>query len=109
MTGGMEWDGVEWQWRYKSTRADTAYYKKAGWKSVHMDSRVQVGWHELHTVTVLLDSRSYTGGNAGKSRGFLDDLEAKSLKIAPGALQESAPVQSENRKTGRAFGNLLVV
>lgn len=24
----------------------------------------------LHTVTVLLDSRSYTGGNAGKSRDF---------------------------------------
>lgn len=43
---------------------------KAGWKSVHMNPQVQVGWHELHTVTVLLDSRSYTGGNAGKSRDF---------------------------------------
>ena len=44
---------------------------------------MQVGWHELHTMTMLLEIRNYTGGNARKSKGLLTGLEAKNLKIAP--------------------------
>ena len=64
-----------------------------------MNPQMQVGWHELHTMIILLDSRNYSGGNAGKSKGLLTGLKAKNLKIAPTFSQESATVWSEKRKT----------
>ena len=75
---GMGWDGMGWNAsRSTNPHEQTIPTIKARWKTIHMNPQMQVGLHELHTMIILLDSRNYTGGNAGKSKGLLTGLEAQ--------------------------------
>lgn len=79
---GMEWDGVEWQWRYKSTRADNTNHKSRVEKCSHeRPSAGGLAW-VTHSDRAARQQQLHRW-KCRETKGLLTDLEAKSLKIAP--------------------------